>query len=91
MSDACYLCHGTRLTRVIDVGPQPISNRYLKTPSEPEEMFPIALKQCTTCGVVQIDMPVPASALVPPGRPSTPVAQTSAGLGLTRLSAVSWP
>lgn len=66
MSDACYLCHGTSLTRVIDVGPQPISNRYLKTPSEPEETFPIALKQCTTCGVVQIDTPVPASALVPP-------------------------
>jgi hypothetical protein len=60
------LCHGTSLTSIIDVGPQPISNRYLKTPSEAEELFPIALEQCATCGIVQIDKPVPARALVPP-------------------------
>ncbi len=51
---------------VIDVGPQPISNRYLKTPSEAEETFPIALQQCAACGLVQIEAPVPARALVPP-------------------------
>jgi C-methyltransferase C-terminal domain/Putative zinc binding domain/Methyltransferase domain len=66
VSRSCYLCRSANLVPIIDVGPQPISNRYLKTPSEPEETFPIALQQCATCGVVQIDEPVPARALIPP-------------------------
>jgi SAM-dependent methyltransferase len=51
---------------VIDIGPQPIGNRFLKQRNDPEETFPIALLQCSTCGLVQIEEPVPASALKPP-------------------------
>jgi hypothetical protein len=66
MSHACFLCRSDQLTPVLDVGLQPISNRFLQTPTEDEERFPIALQQCDTCGLVQIDQPVPARALVPP-------------------------
>ena len=66
MSRACYVCGSAELERLLDIGPQPISNRFLKSPSDPEERFPIALRQCQACGLVQIETPVPASALVPP-------------------------
>jgi hypothetical protein len=62
----CFLCRSDELTPLLDVGPQPISNRFLRTPDEPEERFPIALRQCGACGVVQIHTPVPARALIPP-------------------------
>jgi hypothetical protein len=54
------------LTPLIDIGPQPISNRFLRAPGDPEDRYPIALGQCEACGLVQIDKPVPAAALVPP-------------------------
>jgi SAM-dependent methyltransferase len=54
------------VARVIDIGPQPVSNRFLRTPSASEETFPIALQQCLTCGLIQIEEPVPARALAPP-------------------------
>lgn len=66
MSAACAVCQGPSLTPLLDVGPQPISNRFLRSPTDPEERFPIALQQCDTCGLIQIETPVPARALVPP-------------------------
>jgi SAM-dependent methyltransferase len=66
VSRACYLCRSAALAPVIDIGPQPIGNRFLKQRDDPEETFPVALLQCSTCGLVQIEEPVPASALKPP-------------------------
>lgn len=66
MSRTCFLCKSTKLAPVIDIGPQPIGNRFLKKRDDPEEQFPIALLQCGACGLVQIEKPVPASALKPP-------------------------
>ena len=65
MSRVCFLCRSAALSPVIDIGLQPIGNRFLKTQNDSEEKFPIALLQCSTCGVVQIEEPVPASALKP--------------------------
>jgi hypothetical protein len=62
----CFLCGSHALNPLIDIGPQPISNRFLRTPDEDEERFPIALQQCDACGLVQIETPVPACALIPP-------------------------
>jgi C-methyltransferase-like protein/putative zinc binding protein/methyltransferase family protein len=62
----CFVCQSDRLVTLIDIGPQPISNRFLRTPAEREEQFPIALQQCEACGLIQIERPVPASALIPP-------------------------
>ena len=66
MSHACFVCRSDKLAPLIDIGPQPISNRFLHAPGDPEERYPIALEQCEACGLVQIDRPVPAAALVPP-------------------------
>jgi hypothetical protein len=66
VSHACFVCRSDKLTPLIDIGPQPISNRFLRAPGDPEERYPIALGQCEACGLVQIDRPVPAAALVPP-------------------------
>jgi hypothetical protein len=65
VSHACYLCRGTNLVPIVDIGPQPVSNRYLESPTDAEERFPIALQQCGSCGLMQIETAVPARALVP--------------------------
>jgi hypothetical protein len=62
----CIVCRNAELTRLVDVGPQPISNRFLRAPTDDEELFPIALRQCDGCGLVQIEQPVPARSLVAP-------------------------
>ena len=66
MKHRCLLCRSGELTPLLDVGPQPISNRFLRTRDEAEDRFPIALSQCAACALVQIDTPVPAGELVPP-------------------------
>ena len=66
MSHGCFVCRSDTLAPLVDIGPQPISNRFLRAPGEAEERYPIALRQCEACGLVQIDRPVPAAALVPP-------------------------
>ena len=66
MTRGCLVCGSDDLTRLLDLGPQPISNRFLRTRDEEEERFPVALQQCGACGLVQIEAPVPARALVPP-------------------------
>jgi hypothetical protein len=63
---SCFICQSDALAPILDVGPQPISNRFLRSADEREEQFPIALQQCERCGLVQIAQPVPASALLPP-------------------------
>jgi hypothetical protein len=66
VSRRCVVCRSTDLEPLLDVGPQPVSNRFLRAPTDEEEQFPIALQQCGACGLVQIEEPVPARALVPP-------------------------
>ena len=66
MSASCLVCGGDRIAAVLDVGPQPVGNRFLKAPNDAEELFPIALQQCEACGLMQIEQPLPARALVPP-------------------------
>jgi hypothetical protein len=66
VSGGCFLCRSHEIKPLLDIGPQPISNRFLRAPTDDEEQFPIALQQCEACGLVQIEQPVPARALVPP-------------------------
>src|SRR5215831_7083861 len=66
MNRRCLLCASGELAPIIDVGTQPVANRFLRAPGDPEEQFPIALQQCQACGLVQIEQPVPAHALIPP-------------------------
>lgn len=62
----CQLCRQSRLTEVLDLGLQPISNRFRRTLDEAEARFPLALAQCEVCGLTQLRDPPPADALIAP-------------------------
>lgn len=61
----CYLCGAQAAINAVDLGQQPISNRFLKTPGDGEALFPLALFQCGACGLVQIEKAPPAAELCP--------------------------
>ena len=50
---------------LLDFGMQPISNRYLADPAEAEYTHPFVIGVCESCGLIQIDDPVPARELKP--------------------------
>jgi len=54
------------VTDLIDFGPQPVCSHYLTDPSSEEPLFPLAVKQCRACGLVQIENTVAADQLAPP-------------------------
>lgn len=62
---ACRICRSPRLARRLDFGLQPICNRFLSSPNEPEERFPFCVTQCEACGVLQLEQVAPPSALKP--------------------------
>jgi hypothetical protein len=61
----CQLCKAPQVETLIDFGPQPICNRFPKTATETEALFPMLLEQCRVCGLVQTTQPVPADELRP--------------------------
>jgi len=50
---------------LLDLGLQPISNRYLQDPADEEELFPLKLGQCRETGLIQLIDPVPYEKLTP--------------------------
>jgi len=71
--DTCHMCRASEVIELIDFGPQPICNRFLKSPDEKEATFPMRIGQCGACGLVQAIDPV--SAAPTPGVSSGRVAQ----------------
>lgn len=56
-NEACRVCHGKRLARFLELGPQPLANAFLtdKMVKEgKEEMFPLDLYVCQACWHVQL-------------------------------------
>ena len=66
MPDAagCHAC-GAGVDPLIDLGPQPLSNRFPRAAGEDEQRWPLALVVCTRCALVQLADPVPADELRP--------------------------
>lgn len=62
---ACHLCKSKGVTELLDLGPQPICNRFLTAPSDDEFLHPMAIGLCEACALVQIINPVPAEELMP--------------------------
>ena len=56
----CLGCNTGVLKTVIDLGPQPPSNRFLKHPDESCETHPLKFGYCTTCGLAQLLNPMAA-------------------------------
>lgn len=48
-----------------DFGGQPICNRFLAAPEEPEYLHPVVMGQCGACGLIQLSELPPASELRP--------------------------
>ncbi len=62
----CHFCHSSNVAQLLDLGQQPISNRFLKNQDESEKTYPLVMNQCRECGLIQVNEPVPASELRPP-------------------------
>lgn len=60
----CNLCTNDTTKKLIDLGKQPICNRFLKSPSEKEQKFNLSLGQCQLCGLVQLTDKMPAEELI---------------------------
>lgn len=52
----CRACGQAALRRFLELGPQPLANAFLRTPSEfaGEQRYPLDLYFCTTCSLVQL-------------------------------------
>lgn len=64
-AQACRICRSPALARRLDLGQQPICNRFLASRDEPEEKFPFVVAQCLDCGVLQLEEVAPPDALRP--------------------------
>ncbi len=61
----CKICRAETAFPLIDLGPQPLTNRYPASAAEPVRTFPMTMLQCGACGTVQLEDPVPAEILRP--------------------------
>ena len=50
---------------LLDLGLQPIANRYLQNSADEEKLFSMKLGQCQKTGLIQLIDPVPYEELVP--------------------------
>jgi SAM-dependent methyltransferase len=68
---ACRACDGTDLTSVLDLGHQPLANRFVtEEQCEWEEpRYPLHLVRCLTCGLAQLDTVVDPKILYGPSYP----------------------
>lgn len=62
----CSLCGETAVAELLNAGPQPICNRFLRNPEHEEYANPLSLGQCAACGLLQLIAPVPCPELLPP-------------------------
>jgi hypothetical protein len=67
----CRACEGTDLQSVLDLGKQPLANRFLTDAQldEPEPTYPLHLVRCLTCGLCQLDTVVDPTILYGPSYP----------------------
>ena len=62
----CPLCNTLSVQPLLELGPQPISNRYLASPAGTEFLHDLTLGYCERCELAQLVNPVPARELLPP-------------------------
>lgn len=62
----CLVCGGVdRVGERLNLGPQPLCNRFLPYASADEQLFALRLGQCDSCGVIQLLELVPPQELRP--------------------------
>lgn len=61
----CLLCRSNSVIQLLDLGLQPICNRFLTASADDEYLHAMVFGFCQDCGMVQIIDPVPAVELMP--------------------------
>ncbi len=61
----CLICRNQTLKTVLDLGAQPLSNRYLERAGGREYTHPLVFGICRRCAVFQLQTPVPVNELRP--------------------------
>jgi hypothetical protein len=54
MISSCRVCTGQRLVKVLDLGKQPLANRFLKEQHEEEAAYPLDVFLCSDCGHAEL-------------------------------------
>jgi len=57
MKNVCRSCGFGELVETLNLGPQPLSNRFLTSPEEPSELWPMRFGYCSRCGLAQLLSP----------------------------------
>jgi Putative zinc binding domain len=50
----CRVCHGSQLLPFVHLGNTPLADRFLSYPAEPEQAFPLDVRVCADCHLVQL-------------------------------------
>jgi len=61
----CFSCQSEACQHVLNLGDQPVSNRFKRDPQEVEEFFNLTVAQCQKCGLIQLKNSLPPEALTP--------------------------
>ena len=61
----CQICSTEQLSVLLDLGPQPLCNRFKSDPNEHEFYHPLILGQCQNCSLIQLMNPVSAKEITP--------------------------
>ena len=59
MTKKCIGCGANAVKKLIDLGPQPPSNRYLSDKKESFDTHPVEFCMCISCGLAQLSNPMP--------------------------------
>lgn len=61
----CRVCDSDNIKQILDVGLQPIGNRFVRFRGEKETLFPLRFNLCHDCGMIQLAELVPVEELKP--------------------------
>jgi len=61
----CIICGNENMKSYLDLGLQPICNRFKRNRNEKEEVFPMSFGQCEVCAAIQLINSVPVKKLMP--------------------------
>ena len=62
----CCICQSNKVKTLLDLGKQPVSNRFLKSIKTNEFKHQLTVGFCNSCGIIQLINPFPADELRPP-------------------------
>jgi len=65
MKKICQACETTAVKILLDLGLQPVQNRYASKPHSEDYYHPLTIGQCQNCSLIQLIDPVPVSEIIP--------------------------